>query len=276
MGKVIAFTNQKGGVGKTTTCVNMSTYMALMGKKVLLIDIDPQGNATSGLGQDKTGDVKSIYDVISGNVDIIDAVKKTEIQGLDIIPANIDLAGVEVEIVYMKERENIIKKIISKVKNSYDYITIDCPPSLGLLTVNALTASDGVIIPIQCEFFALEGLSQLMNTIRLVKKTNLNPTLTIEGVVLTMRDTRSNLGRQVAEEIGKFFGSSVFNTTIPRNIRLAEAPSYGKPIYLYDKSCSGSIAYLKLTEEYFDKNKIEYKKIARKSAKKWGNRWKED
>ncbi len=268
MGKVIAFTNQKGGVGKTTTCVNMSTYMALMGKKVLLIDIDPQGNATSGLGQDKTGDVKSIYDVISGNVDIIDAVKKTEIQGLDIIPANIDLAGVEVEIVYMKERENIIKKIISKVKNSYDYITIDCPPSLGLLTVNALTASDGVIIPIQCEFFALEGLSQLMNTIRLVKKTNLNPTLTIEGVVLTMRDTRSNLGRQVAEEIGKFFGSSVFNTTIPRNIRLAEAPSYGKPIYLYDKSCSGSIAYLKLTEEYFDKNKIEYKKIARKSAKK--------
>lgn len=268
MGKIIAFTNQKGGVGKTTTCVNMSTYMALMGKKVLLIDIDPQGNATSGLGQDKAGDVKSIYDVISGNVDVVDAVQKTEIQGLDIIPANIDLAGVEVEIVYMKDRENIIKKILSKVKNSYDYITIDCPPSLGLLTVNALTASDGVIIPIQCEFFALEGLSQLMNTIRLVKKTNLNPTLTVEGVVLTMRDTRSNLGRQVAEEIGKFFGSSVFNTTIPRNVRLAEAPSYGKPIYLYDKSCSGSIAYLKLTEEYLDKNKIEYKKIARKSVKK--------
>ncbi len=268
MGRVIAFTNQKGGVGKTTTCVNMSTYMALMGKKVLLIDIDPQGNATSGLGQDKAGNVKSIYDVISGNVDVVDAVKKTEIQGLDIIPANIDLAGVEVELVYMKERESVIKKIINKVKNSYDYITIDCPPSLGLLTVNALTASDGVIIPIQCEFFALEGLSQLMNTIRLVKKTGLNQALTVEGVVLTMRDSRSNLGRQVAEEIGKFFGSSVFNTTIPRNVRLAEAPSYGMPIYLYDRSCSGSVAYLKLTEEYFEKNKIEYKKIARKSSKK--------
>ena len=268
MGRIIAFTNQKGGVGKTTTCVNMSTYMALMGKKVLLIDIDPQGNATSGLGQDKSGNVKSIYDVISGNVDVVDAVKKTEIQGLDIIPANIDLAGVEVELVYMKERESVIKKIINKVKNSYDYITIDCPPSLGLLTVNALTASDGVIIPIQCEFFALEGLSQLMNTIRLVKKTGLNQALTVEGVVLTMRDSRSNLGRQVAEEIGKFFGSSVFNTTIPRNVRLAEAPSYGMPIYLYDRSCSGSVAYLKLTEEYFEKNKIEYKKIARKSSKK--------
>ena len=275
MGRVIAFTNQKGGVGKTTTCVNMSTYMALMGKKVLLIDIDPQGNATSGLGQDKAGNVKSIYDVISGNVDVVDAVKKTEIQGLDIIPANIDLAGVEVELVYMKERESVIKKIINKVKNSYDYITIDCPPSLGLLTVNALTASDGVIIPIQCEFFALEGLSQLMNTIRLVKKTGLNQALTVEGVVLTMRDSRSNLGRQVAEEIGKFFGSSVFNTTIPRNVRLAEAPSYGMPIYLYDRSCSGSVAYLKLTEEYFEKNKIEYKKIARKSSKKWGLEWKE-
>ncbi len=275
MGRVIAFTNQKGGVGKTTTCVNMSTYMALMGKKVLLIDIDPQGNATSGLGQDKAGNVKSIYDVISGNVDVVDAVKKTEIQGLDIIPANIDLAGVEVELVYMKERESVIKKIINKIKNSYDYITIDCPPSLGLLTVNALTASDGVIIPIQCEFFALEGLSQLMNTIRLVKKTGLNQALTVEGVVLTMRDSRSNLGRQVAEEIGKFFGSSVFNTTIPRNVRLAEAPSYGMPIYLYDRSCSGSVAYLKLTEEYFEKNKIEYKKIARKSSKKWGLKWKE-
>lgn len=275
MGRVIAFTNQKGGVGKTTTCVNMSTYMALMGKKVLLIDIDPQGNATSGLGQDKAGNVKSIYDVISGNVDVVDAVKKTEIKGLDIIPANIDLAGVEVELVYMKDRESVIKKIINKVKNSYDYITIDCPPSLGLLTVNALTASDGVIIPIQCEFFALEGLSQLMNTIRLVKKTGLNQALTVEGVVLTMRDSRSNLGRQVAEEIGKFFGSSVFNTTIPRNVRLAEAPSYGMPIYLYDRSCSGSVAYLKLTEEYFEKNKIEYKKIARKSSKKWGLKWKE-
>lgn len=268
MGKIIAFTNQKGGVGKTTTCVNMSTYMALMGKKVLLIDIDPQGNATSGLGQEKTKNIKSIYDVIAGNVETRDAIRKTEIDGLDIIPANIDLAGVEVELVYMKNRESVIKEVLGKVVNDYDYITIDCPPSLGLLTVNALTAANGVIIPIQCEFFALEGLSQLMNTIRLVKKTNLNTALSVEGVVLTMRDSRSNLGRQVAEEIGKFFGSSVFSTTIPRNVRLAEAPSYGMPVYLYDKTCPGSIAYLKLTEEYFDKNKISYKKIARKTTKK--------
>lgn len=265
MGKIIAFTNQKGGVGKTTTCVNMSTYMALMGKKVLIVDIDPQGNTTSALGQEKVDNNKTIYDVISGNVDIIDAVTKTEINGLDIITANQDLAGVEVELVYMKERETVLKKLLNKVKNSYDYITLDCAPSLGLLTVNAMSAADSVIIPIQCEFFALEGLSQLMNTIRLVKKTNLNANLKIEGVVLTMRDTRSNLGRQVAEEIGKFFGSSVFNTTIPRNVRLAEAPSYGKPIYLYDKNCSGSVAYMKLTEEFFDRNKVEYKKISKKS-----------
>lgn len=268
MGKIIAFTNQKGGVGKTTTCVNMSAYMALMGKKVLLVDVDPQGNATSGLGLDKTGQNKSVYDVISGSAALEDAVQKTEIPGLDILPANIDLAGVEVELVYMKNRETVLKTALAKVKNVYDYITIDCPPSLGLLTVNALTAADGVLIPIQCEFFALEGLSQLMNTIRLVKKTNLNPNLAVEGVVLTMRDSRSNLGRQVAEEIGKFFGSSVFNTTIPRNVRLAEAPSYGQPIYLYDKSCSGSLAYLRLTEEYFDKNKVSYKKIVRKVAKR--------
>jgi len=264
MGRIIAFTNQKGGVGKTTTCVNMSTYMALMGKKVLIVDIDPQGNSTSGLGLDKSGKLNTIYDAISGNVEISEAIYKTEIEGLDIIPANQDLAGVEVELVYTKERENVLKKILTKVKNSYDFITLDCAPSLGLLTVNALTASDSVMIPIQCEFFALEGLSQLMNTIRLIKKTNLNTNLKVEGVVLTMRDSRSNLGRQVAEEIGKFFGSSVFNTAIPRNVRLAEAPSYGKPIYLYDKTCSGSVAYLKLTEEFFERNNIDYKKISKK------------
>ena len=268
MGKIIAFTNQKGGVGKTTTCINMSTCMALMGKKVLLIDIDPQGNATSGLGLDKAGEIKSIFDIILGDCKIYEAIQNTEIKGLDIIPANLDLAGAEVELVYMKSRESKLKEILSALLNDYDYITIDCPPALGLLTVNALTASDGVIIPIQCEFFALEGLSQLMNTIRLVKKKGLNPRLNIEGVVLTMRDSRSNLGRQVAEEIGKFFGSSVFNTTIPRNVRLAEAPSYGQPIYLYDRSCAGSIAYIKLTEEYFDKNNIKYKKIERKIDKK--------
>ena len=178
------------------------------------------------------------------------------------------MAGAEPELVYVKERESVLKKVLAKIKNSYDYITIDCPPSLGQLTVNALTASDGVIIPIQCEFFALEGLSQLMNTIRLVKKIGLNPSLSVDGVVLTMRDTRSNLGRQVAEEIGKFFGSTVFSTTIPRNIRLAECPSYGQPIYLYDKTCVGSIAYLKLVEEYFDRNNVQYKKLTRKKDNK--------
>ena len=261
MGKIISFTNQKGGVGKTTTCVNMSTYMALMGKKVLLIDIDPQGNATSGLGQDKSSEVYSIFDVISGDVQIANAIKSTIIDGLDIIPANIDLAGDEVGLVYMKDRENVLKKTLSKIVDSYDYITIDCPPALGLLTINALTASNGVIIPIQCEFFALEGLSQLMNTIRLVKKTGLNPNINIEGVVLTMKDNRSNHGKQVADEIAKFFGDALFKTTIPRNIRLAEAPSYGEPVYVYDKNCSGSEAYLHLTEEYFKRNKISYKKI---------------
>lgn len=268
MGKIIAFANQKGGVGKTTTCVNMSTCMALMGKKVLLIDIDPQGNATSGLGLDKTGEIKSVFDVISGDCRINDAIKSTEIDGLDILPTNLDLAGAEVELVYMKGRESKLKEILALLKTEYDYVTIDCPPALGLLTVNALTAADGVIIPIQCEFFALEGLSQLMNTIRLIKKKGLNPMLNIEGVVLTMRDNRSNLGRQVAEEIGKFFGGSVFNTSIPRNIRLAEAPSYGQPIYLYDKTCAGSVAYINLTEEYFDKNQVKYKKINVKNDKK--------
>ena len=255
MGEILAFTNQKGGVGKTTTCVNMSTYMALMGKKVLLIDIDPQGNATSGLGKDKSQDVKSIYNVISGDCDIKQAIYKTDIPSLDIVPANIELAGAEVELVYMQSRESKLKGILNSIKNEYDYITIDCPPSLSLLTINALTASTGVIIPIQCEFFALEGLSQLMNTIRLVKKQKLNVDLKVEGVVLTMRDNRSNLGRQVAEEIGKFFGSVVFNVAIPRNVRLAEAPSYGSPIQYYDARCKGADAYNTLAKEFLKRNK---------------------
>ena len=190
-----------------------------------------------------------------------DAIYETKINNLSIIPANIDLAGVEVELVYMSKREFVIKKIFEEVKDSYDYITIDCPPSLGLLTINAFTASDAVIIPIQCEFFALEGLSQLMNTIRLVKK-KLNPSINVDGVVLTMRETRSNLGKQVAEEIGKFFSTAVFKTTIPRNVRLAESPSYGEPIYMYDKNCSGSKAYRALTEEYFERNNVKYTKIS--------------
>ena len=260
MCRVIAFANQKGGVGKTTTCVNMASFMALMGKKVLLVDLDPQGNATSNLGLEKDGKINSIYQVMSDEKNVEDAIYETPVKNLSIIPANIDLAGVEVELVYMSEREYVIKKIFEKIKDNYDYITIDCPPSLGLLTINAFTASDAVIIPIQCEFFALEGLSQLMNTIRLVKK-KLNPDISIDGVVLTMRDTRSNLGKQVAEEIGKFFADTVFSVTIPRNVRLAESPSHGLPIYLYDKACVGSRAYKALVEEYFERKKEKYIKL---------------
>ncbi len=260
MGRIISFANQKGGVGKTTTCVNMATFMALMGKKVLLIDMDLQGNATTNLGLSKDDGKNSLYQIISQGVDPKEAIYPTKIENLSIIPTNIDLAGIEVELVYMQSREYVTKKILDKIKDSYDYITIDCPPSLNLLTLNAFTASDAVIIPIQCEFFALEGLSQLMNTIRLVKK-RLNPELMIDGVVLTMRDSRSNLGRQVAEEIEKFFKETLFKTSIPRNIRLAESPSYGEPIYLYDKHCLGSKAYKQLTEEYFERNNIKYNKI---------------
>lgn len=260
MSRIIAFANQKGGVGKTTTCVNMATFMALMGKKVLLVDLDPQGNATSNLGFEKGNKINSIYQVMAEEKQVQEAIYETKVKNLSIIPANIDLAGVEVELVYMKSREYVIKNVFDKIKNSYDYITIDCPPSLGLLTINAFTAADAVIIPIQCEFFALEGLSQLMNTVRLVKK-KLNPDIAIDGVVLTMRDTRSNLGKQVAGEIRKFFADSVFETTIPRNVRLAEAPSYGEPIYVYDKSCVGSKAYKMLTEEYFERQKDKYLKI---------------
>ena len=263
MGEIIAFANQKGGVGKTTTCVNVSTYLALMGKRVLLIDIDPQGNATTGLGLKKSRDIKSIYNVIVGDIEPQEAISKTNIQNLDIIPTNIDLAGVEVEMVYLENREHILKNAFDKIKDSYDFITIDCPPSLGLLTINAFTGANSVIIPIQCEFFALEGLSQLMNTIRLVKK-KLNPDLKIEGVVLTMRDTRSNLGKLVGQEITKFFGNTVFETTIPRNVKLAESPSFGMPIYLYDKNCSGAKAYQNLTEELLNRKGIKYNSLNNK------------
>lgn len=258
MGKIIAFANQKGGVGKTTTCINVSASMALMGKKVLLIDIDPQGNATSGVGIKKEKDMKSIYNLISGDSTLEQVLQKTSIENLDILPANIDLAGVEVEMVYMENREKIMKNILDSVKDSYDFITIDCPPSLGLLTINALTGSDSVLIPIQCEFFALEGLSQLMNTIRLVKKSNLNPNIAIEGVLLTMKDNRSSLGQQVTAEIKKYFDNYVFETFIPRNIRLAEAPSHGLAVYQYDKKCVGAKAYIQLAEEILTRNKVKY------------------
>lgn len=253
MGKIIAFANQKGGVGKTTTCVNLSAYLAKMGKKVLIVDMDPQGNATSGVGIDKTGNVKSIYNIISGESTAEEVVKRTSIEGLDIIPSELNLAGAEIELVQMESRENIIKNILNRLRNSYDYITLDCPPSLGLLTVNSLTAANSIVIPIQCEFYALEGLSQLMNTIKLVKK-HLNSSIDIEGVVLTMKDARSNLVNQVSNEIRKFFGKKVYDVAIPRNIRLAEAPSHGKPIVDYDSRSKGAQAYLALAEEFLTRN----------------------
>jgi len=253
MGKIIAFANQKGGVGKTTTCVNLAAYLAAMGKKVLIVDMDPQGNATSGVGIDKTSSLKSIYNVITGENIAEEVVKRTNIEGLDIIPSELNLAGAEIELVQMESRENIIKNILNRLRNSYDYITIDCPPSLGLLTVNALTACDTIVIPIQCEFYALEGLSQLMNTVKLVKK-HLNANIDVEGVVLTMKDARSNLINDVSNEIKKFFGKKVYDTFIPRNIRLAEAPSHGQTILTYDPKSKGAIAYFELAEEFLKRN----------------------
>ena len=262
MGKIISYTNQKGGVGKTTTCINLAAYVAAMGKKVLVLDLDPQGNATSGLGIEKDKDLKTIYDLISGDTDVNDVIKQTIVENLDIIPSTVDLAGAEIEMVQMPQREKIIKGILDPIKDSYDFIMIDCPPSLGLITVNSLTASDSVIIPITCEFFSLEGLTQLMNTIKLIKY-HLNPSIDIEGVVMTMKDKRSNLTAQVSDEILKFFGKRVFFTYIPRNIRLAEAPSHGEPILIYEPSSKGAEAYMSLAEEFLDRNKVKYNTITR-------------
>lgn len=258
MGKIIAFSNQKGGVGKTTTCVNLSAYLANKGYKVLVVDLDPQGNATSGLGFAKSEIKNSVYNVMVDDMPIEDAVVKTCIDGMDILPSNIDLAGAEVELVYIKDREHVLARVLETARNSYDFITIDCPPSLGLLTINALAGSDTVIIPIQSEYYALEGLSQLMNTIKLVVK-HLNPSLKIEGVVLTMSDNRAIISRQISAEIKKFFGKRVFETAIPRNIRLAEAPSHGVPIMLHDTKCSGAKAYASLTDEFLDRQPAKKK-----------------
>ena len=253
MGKIVAFLNQKGGVGKTTTCVNMAGYLATMGKKVLLLDIDPQGNASSNLGIEKESKPKTIYNVIVDDNTIEEVILQTKLNNLDIIPSDVDLAGAEIELVQMNNREKVVRNILKKIKDKYDYICIDCPPSLGLITVNALTACDSVLIPIQCEYFALEGLSQLMYTIKLVKK-HLNENIDVEGVVLTMKDNRSNLGHSVAQDITKYFGKKVYKTIIPRNVRLAEAPSFGEPIVLYDSKCTGAIAYKELTEEFLKNN----------------------
>jgi chromosome partitioning protein len=254
MARIVAFSNQKGGVGKTTSCVNMSANLAELGYKVLIVDVDPQGNASTGVGIEKTSSTKTIYDVICEQCDITEAVQLTKIKGLEIVPATHDLAGAEIELVRTGSgREKILSNLLNKIRASYDFICIDCPPSLGLLTVNALAASDAIIIPIQCEFFALEGISQLINTVRLIRKNGLNPNLDIDGVVFTMVPSRSILTEQVANEVLKFFGKKVFRTRIPRNIRLAEAPSHGMPITLYDRKCAGALAYSELTREYISR-----------------------
>jgi chromosome partitioning protein len=250
LGKAIAIFNQKGGVGKTTTNINLAASLAAKGKKVLVLDIDPQGNTTSGLGISKKNLKLSTYDLLTGdNVRAKDAILSTDTRGLDIIPASVQLAGAEVELVRMESREARLKKAIDSIKSDYDYIFIDCPPSLGLLTINSLTAVDSVLIPIQCEFYALEGVSQLMNTIEIVKK-NLNSHLQIQGVVLSMFDGRTNLSIQVVEEVKKYFREKVYTTVIPRNVRLAEAPSYGMPIIQYDPKSKGAEAYMEFAEEF--------------------------
>ena len=260
MGKIISFSNQKGGVGKTTTCVNMAAYLAKAGKRVLLVDMDAQGNATTGLGFFKSELKQSVYNVIIEEEEVRDNVLATAIEGLFILPSNIDLAGAEVNLVYKKNRERVLKAALDKVKGDYDYILLDCPPSLGLVTINALAASDSVIIPIQSEYYALEGLSQLMNTLSLVRK-HLNKGLKVEGVVLTMYDGRSLISRQIAAEIKKFFTKKLYEIVIPRNVRLSEAPSHGKPILLHDPKCAGARAYAALTEEFLERmeGKSEHK-----------------
>lgn len=262
MGKIIAFANQKGGVGKTTTCVNVATYMALMDKKVLILDVDPQGNATSAVGINKTKDLKTIYDLIDGAGVCEEVIQPTIVKNLFIIPSTVDLAGAEIELVQFPQREKVIKKILDGIRDQYDYILIDCPPSLQLITVNALTSADSIIIPIQCEFFALEGLTQLMNTVKLIKF-YLNPSLDVEGVVMTMKDKRSNLTNQVSNEIIKYFNQKVYLTTIPRNVRLAEAPSHGLPVALYDPSSKGAEAYLSLAEEIMKRDGVSFSKISK-------------
>ncbi|MCM3744555.1 AAA family ATPase [Sporosarcina luteola] len=248
MGKILAIANQKGGVGKTTTSVNLSACLAHIGKKVLLIDADPQGNATSGVGVNK-GDVhQCIYDMLIDDVNIKEVIHQTKMENLDIVPATISLAGAEIELVSTISREVRMKHAIQEAKELYDYIIIDCPPSLGLLTINSLTAADSVVIPVQCEYYALEGLSQLLSTIRLVQK-HLNEGLTIDGVLLTMFDARTNLGIQVIDEVKKYFQDKVYGTIIPRNVRLSEAPSHGEPIIIYDSRSRGAEVYLELAKE---------------------------
>lgn len=252
MGKVVAIANQKGGVGKTTTAVNLSTCLAKAGKKVLMIDADPQGNATSGLGIEKEVEY-SVYDVMINDVSIAQTLKDSCVKNLKVSPSNINLAGAEVELVSMMSREQRLKEKIDEIKDEFDFIIIDCPPSLGLITLNAFTASDTVLIPIQCEYYALEGLGQLINTINLVKK-HLNKDFTVEGALLTMFDIRTNLSNQVVKEVKSYFGDKVYKTVIPRNVKLSEAPSYGMPITVYDARSKGAKSYEKFTKEFLKNN----------------------
>lgn len=255
MGKIISLANQKGGVGKTTTTINLAASLAVLEQKVLVIDADPQANATSGLGFDVTNVQSSIYECIVNEVEAEKAVLKTEIENLDIIPSHIDLVGAEIEMLNMPNREKVLKRALVGLKDIYDFIFIDCSPSLGLITVNALTAADSVIIPVQCEYFALEGLGKLLNTIKIIQN-RLNPELDIEGFLLTMFDGRLNLSNQVYEEVKHHFQEMVFDTVIQRNVKLSEAPSYGKPVVLYDASSKGAINHMNLAREILQRNEM--------------------
>lgn len=248
MVKVIAIANQKGGVGKTTTAVNLAACLAQKGRKALMLDADPQGNATSGLGFDKRDIKKCIYDTLINDVMMKDVLLHSDYENLDVIPATIQLAGAEIELVSLMNREGRLKNALERVKHDYDYVLIDCPPSLGLLTINALTAANSVLVPIQCEFYALEGVSQLMNTIKLVQR-NLNPALKLEGVLMTMFDQRTNLSSDVVGEVRKYFNTKMYNTIIPRNVRLSEAPSHGQPVIVYDPKSKGAQVYMELAAE---------------------------
>ncbi|WP_461811388.1 ParA family protein [Faecalimonas sp.] len=252
MGRIIAIANQKGGVGKTTTSINLSACLSTLGKKVLAIDMDPQGNMTSGLGIDKENVEYTVYDLILGEVDIEKVICKDTLENLDVLPTNIDLSAAEIELIGVDDKEYIIRNAVEKVKEEYDFIIIDCPPSLSMLTINAMTTADTVLVPIQCEYYALEGLSQLIHTIDLVKE-RLNPRLEMEGVVFTMYDARTNLSLQVVENVKENLNKAIYKTIIPRNIRLAEAPSHGMPINLYDPKSTGAESYMLLAEEVINK-----------------------
>lgn len=258
MGKVISIANQKGGVGKTTTSINLAASLAALEHPTLLIDIDPQSNSTSGFGIESQSVSNSVYEVLVGGVSLTDSIRNTELPFLDVVPSHINLVGAEIEMIDRPRREKILKEAIAEAREKYDFVVIDCPPSLGLLTINALTASDSVMIPVQCEYFALEGLGQLLNTIKIVRQ-HLNTNLEIEGVALTMYDTRTRLSNQVAEEVQRYFGEKVFESVITRNVRLAEAPSFGKPVLLYDSISMGSKNYLALARELIMRNKHLFK-----------------